>query len=34
MPFIDPDHSGFTFLRIFAIEFVAIAVIYGLLAIF
>jgi hypothetical protein len=34
MPFIDPDHSGITFLKIFAIEFIAIAIVFGLLSVF
>jgi hypothetical protein len=32
MPFIDPDRPGTTFLRIFAVEFAAIIVVYGILA--
>jgi hypothetical protein len=34
MPFIDPDRSGTTFLRIFAVEFIGIIIVFGLLAIF
>jgi len=34
MPFIDSDHPGLTFLKIFAIEIAGIIIVYSLLAVF